>query len=101
MLHRKMYRSVTKVIDTSRVLRKCQVSIKKNSLFLNPKYQRAYSPYRYLYILVLLTEKISLKSERLCYSRDFIAELREKIYDLLFIRELGIIRARVWISALL
>lgn len=96
-----MYRSVTKVIDTSRVLRKCQVSIKKNSLFLNPKYQRAYSPYRYLYILVLLTEKISLKSERLCYSRDFIAELREKIYDLLFIRELGIIRARVWISALL
>ena len=74
---------------------------KKNSLFLNPKYQRAYSPYRYLYILVLLTEKISLKSEPLCYSRDFIAELREKIYDLLFIRELGIIRARVWISALL
>ena len=50
---------------------------------------------------MLLTEKISLKSERLCYSRDFIAELREKIYDLLFIRELGIIRARVWISALL
>ena len=97
-----MYRSVTKVIDTSRVLRKCQVSIKKkNSLFLNPKYQRAYSPYRYLYILVLLTEKISLKSERLCYSRDFIAELGEKIYDLLFIRVLGIIRARVWISALL
>lgn len=75
--------------------------LKKNSLFLNPKYQRAYSPYRYLYILVLLTEKISLKSERLCYSRDFIAELREKIYDLLFIRVLGIIRARVWISALL
>lgn len=29
MLHRKMYRSVTKVINTSRVLRKCQVSIKK------------------------------------------------------------------------
>ena len=50
---------------------------------------------------MLLTEKISLKSEPLCYSRDFIAELREKIYDLLFIRELGIIRARVWISALL
>ena len=75
--------------------------LKKNSLLLNPKYQRAYSPYRYPYILVLLTEKISLKSERLCYSRDFIAELREKIYDLLFIRELGIIRARVWISALL
>ena len=50
---------------------------------------------------MLLTEKISLKSEPQCYSRDFIAELREKIYDLLFIRELGIIRARVWISALL
>ena len=74
---------------------------KKKSLFLDPKYQRVYSPYRYPYILVLLTEKISLKSERLCYSRDFIAELREKIYNLLFIRVLEIKRARVWISALL
>lgn len=60
MLHWKIYRSVTKVINTSRVLSKCQVSIeKKNSLFLNPKYQRVYSPYRYPYTLVLLTEKIS------------------------------------------
>ena len=74
---------------------------KKKSLFLNPKYQRVYSPYRYPYILVLLTGKISLKSERLCYSRDFIAELRENIYNLLFIRVLEIKRARVWISALL
>ena len=36
MLHRKMYRSVTKVINTSRVLRKCQVSIKKKFLILKP-----------------------------------------------------------------
>ena len=37
MLHRKMYRSVTKVINTSRVLRKCQVSIKKKKfLILKP-----------------------------------------------------------------